>query len=173
MESDFYVSVKERSQSNVTDLLSINRHGSRSEFDLKSKIHEFRTHYALTLRELSRLCGVPVNTLWRMEKGYGAKLANAFKVADAFQVTIYEMWHLPASSARKKARGPSGPASVRELRAKHGWRLEDLSRLCGVSKTTLAAIENGRVPTLKSAVQIAATFGVSLYQIWGGVDGTD
>ena len=114
------------------------------------------------------MSGVPVNAVWRMERGYGASLTNAFKIAEAFQLTVYDVWGIPRGETHQptKAHIESGVSTVRELRLKRGWLLRDLSRLSGVSKTTLARIEDGHSPSLQNAAQIAAALGVSLYQIW-------
>jgi DNA-binding XRE family transcriptional regulator len=103
-----------------------------------------------------------------MERGYGTSLINAFKVANAFQLTIYDIWVIPSENAdqQTRARVEGGVRTVRELRLKQRWLLRDLSRISGVSKTTLARIEDGHVPSLRNAAQIAAAFGVSIYQLW-------
>lgn len=119
-----------------------------------------------SLQRLSIESGIPVNTLWRMESGYGVALRNAFKVADAFRLTIYEVWDIPLREQPKPDARELAGNGVRELRLKHGWRLRDLAEASGVSKTTLAEIERGHMPTLKNAVRIASAFGVSVYAIW-------
>jgi DNA-binding XRE family transcriptional regulator len=103
-----------------------------------------------------------------MERGYGTSLINAFKVANAFRLTVYDVWVIPGENADQQttARLEAGVSTVRELRLKQRWLLRDLSRLSGVSKTTLARIEDGHAPSLRNAAQIAAAFGVSIYQLW-------
>ncbi|MEC9094055.1 MAG: XRE family transcriptional regulator [Planctomycetota bacterium] len=52
---------------------------------------------------------------------------------------------------------------VRSLRKKHNWTLEQLARLCGVSRSMLSQIERGAAnPTLGVAFRIAQAFGLSL-----------
>src|SRR5688500_18553955 len=52
---------------------------------------------------------------------------------------------------------------VRELRKKKGWTLEQLSAACGVSRSMLSEVENGRAnPTVAVAYRIAQAFGMSL-----------
>jgi transcriptional regulator with XRE-family HTH domain len=132
---------------------------------VKCKIYDCRKGYKWTLKELALRSGVPFSTLWRLERGQGTTLTNAYKVASAFQLTIYELWRIPQSGAaiglhRKNL------YSVRELRLQRSWRLHDLAELSGVSKTTLCQIEKGHMPSLKNAVRIAAALDLSVYQIW-------
>ncbi|HZU33183.1 MAG TPA: helix-turn-helix transcriptional regulator [Candidatus Angelobacter sp.] len=103
-----------------------------------------------------------------MEKGYGVSLRNAYKLTRFLQITVYELWpDLKPSqpSARFDAAGLHR-YSVHELRTRLKWRLHDLSEVSGVSKATLVQVENGHVPSLKNAAQIANALGVSVYQIW-------
>ena len=52
---------------------------------------------------------------------------------------------------------------VRDLRRKKGWTLEQLSAACGVSRSMLSEVENGRAnPTVAVAYRIAQAFGISL-----------
>jgi len=133
---------------------------------LKNRISELRKQRSWSLQRLSLESGIPVNTLWRMERGYGIALRNAFKVADAFGLTVYEVWDIRLrEQARPHARTFPGNA-VRELRLNRGWGLKDLVKSSGVSKTTLSEIERGHTPTLKNAIRIASAFGVSVYAIW-------
>jgi transcriptional regulator with XRE-family HTH domain len=134
---------------------------------LKSRIYDVRKQNNLSLKGLSILSGIPVNTLWRMESGYGVTLRNAFKVAKAFQLTIYEVWDIPSRPhAKQNHQSGERATNMRRLRLQRGWRLHDLAKRSGVSKTTLAKIENGHSPTLKNAVRIAGAFGLSVYEIW-------
>lgn len=100
-----------------------------------------------------------------MERGYGVSLRNAYKVAGAFQLTIYELWSIPSTGSTGNA-SEIRPKTVRELRMQRHWRLRDLAEVSGVSKTTLTYIEAGHIPTLRNAVRIATALGVSVYQIW-------
>ena len=133
-------------------------------YPVKCKIYDCRKAYKWTLKELA-LVGVPFSTLWRLERNQGTTLSNAYKVASAFQLTIYELWNIPQSGAAtgldRKNLYWSG-----ELRLQRSWRLHDLAELSGVSKTTLWQIEKGHVPSLKNAVKIADALELSVYQIW-------
>lgn len=99
-----------------------------------------------------------------MERGYGVTLRNAFKIARAFAVTLYELWNVapPGSAARRQ----QGPTSVRKLRLERGWHLGELAKISGVSKATLFDVEGGHTPTLENAIRIANALGVSIYDIW-------
>ena len=99
-----------------------------------------------------------------MEKGYGTALKNAYKIANVFKTTIYEMWEITAIGVAPEGHGKV--ISVSELRLRRGWALSELAKLSGVSKTTLFLIESGHTPTLQNAVKLATTLGVSVYQIW-------
>ncbi len=147
------------------DLLALHAVGQKRDPPLKCKIYDLRKQNKWSLKDLSQLSGIPLNTVWRMERGYGATLRNAFKIANVFGATIYDLWSIPPSGA---GIGPNKEAatSVRELRRQHHWRLSDLAKLAGISKSTLFQIENGHTPTLGNAVKIAAALGVSVYQIW-------
>jgi DNA-binding XRE family transcriptional regulator len=100
-----------------------------------------------------------------MEGGSGTAVTNGYKVAAAFQLTVYDLWSIPASETILFPNNEN-VFSVTELRRKRGWRLRDLAELSRVSKTTLYEIEKGQIPKLESAVSIAAALGVSVYQIW-------
>lgn len=139
----------------IMELLRLHLSDRQRDHPLKSKIYDFRKRNKWTLKELSRLSGVPFNTVWRMERGHGTTLRTAYKVASAFQLTIYEMWSIPPSGDAPDTHWKD-VSSVAELRLQRGWRLHDLSELSGVSKTTLFHIEKGHMPTLKNAVRIAA-----------------
>ncbi len=135
---------------------------------MKNKIRDLRRRRGWSLKKLSELSGVPVNTLWRIENGRGSTLRNAFRIADTFQLTIYELWSIPpcGSGPQVPKSDETGTKTLHQLRAERGWRLRDLSQLSGVSKTTIGLIESGHTPTLKNAIRIAGVFGVSVYQIW-------
>lgn len=52
---------------------------------------------------------------------------------------------------------------VRQLRSSRGWSLEQLSALCGVSRSMLSQIERDQAnPTLAVTLRIAQAFGMSL-----------
>ena len=87
-----------------------------------------------------------------MEGGYGTAVTNAYKVAAAFQLTVYELWSVPASGTAPLPY-QSDVSSVTELRVKRGWRLRDLAELSRVSTTTLFAIEKGQIPKLEECGQ--------------------
>lgn len=137
-----------------------------------SRISQFRTRNGWSLKELSERSGVPQNTLWRMERGYGSTLRNAFKVAEALELTIYELWSgsQKPDDAHANDSSENSPGNVRALRQSRGWTLCDLAKLCGVSKTTLAKIDAGHLPTLNNALRIAAAFGLSVHEIWENSD---
>jgi transcriptional regulator with XRE-family HTH domain len=136
-----------------------------TEQRLRSKIYELRKERKWTLKHLSALSGVPYNTIWRMEGGSGTAVTNAYKVAGAFQLTVYELWSIPPNWTIP-ASDEAHVFSVTELRLKRGWRLRDLAELARIPMTTLFAIEKGQIPKLENAVKIAAALGVSVYQIW-------
>jgi transcriptional regulator with XRE-family HTH domain len=136
-----------------------------TERPLRSKIYDLRKERKWTLKKLSALSGVPYNTIWRMEGGSGTAVTNAYKVAAAFQLTVYELWPIPPNSTIP-ASNAADVSSVTELRLKRGWRLRDLAELSRIPTTTLFAIEKGQIPKLENAVRIAAALGVSVYQIW-------
>jgi transcriptional regulator with XRE-family HTH domain len=52
---------------------------------------------------------------------------------------------------------------VRDLRRRKGWTLEQLSAACGVSRSMLSEVENGRAnPTVAVAHRIARAFGMTV-----------
>src|SRR3954454_22712136 len=58
---------------------------------------------------------------------------------------------------------------VRELRKRKGWTLEQLSAACGVSRSMLSEVENGRAnPTVAVAHRIATAFGMTLGELVDG-----
>ena len=136
-----------------------------TEHPLRSKVHELRREKKWSLKHVSALSGIPYNTIWRMERGSGTAVTNAYKVAAAFQLTVYELWSIPPSGIIPVP-NEADVSSVTELRLKHGWRLRDLVELSRVPTATLFAIEKGQIPKLENAVKIAAALGVSVYQIW-------
>ena len=112
---------------------------------LNNKIHQLRKERRWTLTHLASLSGVPYNTIWRMERGSGTAVTQAYKVAAAFQLTVYDLWSIPPSGTIP-LENEVEVFSVTELRLKRGWRLRDLAELSRVSTTTLFAIEKGRIP---------------------------
>lgn len=136
-----------------------------TEHPLRSKIYELRKERKWTLKHLSALSGVPYNTIWRMERGSGTSVTNAYKVAAAFQLTVYELWSISPVGTIPLP-NEADVSSVTELRLTRGWRLRDLAELSRIPTTTLFAIEKGQIPKLEIAVRIAAALGVSVYQIW-------
>ena len=132
---------------------------------LTNKVCNARKQEQWTLKELSEVSGVPYNSIWRMERGDAPGLIFAYRVADALHTTVYELWSIPPSG-HTMGKAKREHFSVRELRKNRGWSLDILSELSGVSKSTLFSIEEGRTPTLKTGVRIAAALGVSVYQLW-------
>lgn len=56
---------------------------------------------------------------------------------------------------------------MKELRAKHGLKQEDLAALVGVRRETIGNLENGRYnPSLALAWHIAAVFGVPIEEVF-------
>ena len=132
---------------------------------LTNKIHTYRKEKNWTLKKLAELSGVRFNTVWRIENGYSTALKNAYRIANVFQTTIYDLWDIPPSGD-PVASGKNRNLSPVELRTQRGWVLDDLSKLSGVSKTTLFHVEQGHTPALEIAIKIARAFGVSVYEIW-------
>lgn len=95
------------------------------------------------------------------------RLHNAYKIANAFQLTIYDLWDIPqvGNPANAEKHG-AGLKTVRELRLGRRWRLQDLADVSGVSKAALVNIEKGHIPTLKSGLKVAVALGVSIHEIW-------
>jgi transcriptional regulator with XRE-family HTH domain len=118
-----------------------------------------------TLKQLAKVSGVPYNSIWRMERGDAPGLVFAYKVADALQTTVYELWGIPPSG-HEMGNAKTKQFSVREFRKNRGWPLDILSELSGVSKSTIFSVEEGHTPTLATAVRIAAALGLSVYQLW-------
>jgi transcriptional regulator with XRE-family HTH domain len=132
---------------------------------LISKIYEFRKRKRWTLKRLSKLSGIPLNTVWRMEKGYGVTLRNAFTIAAIFGVSVYELWDIVPAGV-SAGMFVKDIASIRQLRRRRRWGLHQLANATGVSKTTLSIVESGHRPTLENAAKIAAALNVSIYDIW-------
>jgi transcriptional regulator with XRE-family HTH domain len=129
----------------------------RTDSSVRNRIRQLRHERKWSLRRLFELSGVPVNTICRMESGNGTTLRNALRIAGAFQLSVYEIWETPPRSETdsKNRRGANGPAlTVHGLRAKRGWRLYDLANVSGVSMSTVASVEKGRLPTLNNALRI-------------------
>ncbi|WP_300253059.1 helix-turn-helix transcriptional regulator [uncultured Subdoligranulum sp.] len=56
---------------------------------------------------------------------------------------------------------------IREYRARHGMKQEDLARLVGVRRETIGNLEKGRYnPSLVLAWNIAKVFGVTIEEIF-------
>lgn len=56
---------------------------------------------------------------------------------------------------------------IREYRAKHDMKQEDLAGLVGVRRETIGNLENGRYnPSLKLAMDIAKIFGVTVEELF-------
>lgn len=56
---------------------------------------------------------------------------------------------------------------IKELRAKHGMRQEELARLVGVRRETIGNLEKGRYnPSLVLAWKIAHVFDVSIEEVF-------
>ena len=80
------------------------------------------------------------------------------------------------SAQRKKTSSEISPAPdpmhrqacerIKQLRASKKWTLEQLSSLCGVSRSMLSQIERGSAnPTLGVTFRIAQAFGISLAEL--------
>ena len=63
---------------------------------------------------------------------------------------------------------------IKEYRARHDMKQEDLARLVGVRRETIGNLEKGRYnPSLVLAWHIAAVFGVPIESVFTVVDGPD
>jgi transcriptional regulator with XRE-family HTH domain len=164
METGFYEQT-DYSSNDILERLRQHLSERHAEHPLRSTIYELRKQKKWSLKHLSALTGVPYNTIWRMERGSGTVVTNAYKVAAAFQLTVYDLWSIPPSGTIPVP-NEADVSSVTELRLKRGWRLRDLAELSRVPTATLFAIEKGQIPKLENAVRIAAALDVSVYQIW-------
>lgn len=132
---------------------------------MKNNIHDLRKRSKWTLKKLAKVAGIPYNTVYRMEQGLGARLQNAYKVAAALQVTVYDLYPiLPPKSVPAAEDGEQH--SVLELRMKRNWPVRQLAKASGVALSTLSNVEKGFPPKVDKAIRIAAALGVSVYQIW-------
>ena len=60
---------------------------------------------------------------------------------------------------------------MRELRAKQGFSQEAFADHCGLHRTAVSLIERGkRVPSLTTLLTISSGFGISLSELFRGVD---
>ena len=60
---------------------------------------------------------------------------------------------------------------IKEYRARHNMKQEELARLVGVRRETIGNLENGRDnPSLKLAMDIAKVFHVSVEELFEFVD---
>ena len=58
---------------------------------------------------------------------------------------------------------------IKEYRAKHGMKQEDLARITGVRRETIGNLEKGRYnPSLVLAWNIAKAFGVTIEDVFTG-----
>jgi transcriptional regulator with XRE-family HTH domain len=78
----------------------------------------------------------------------------------------------PAAASPDERSGPVDDITgqvcrrVRQLRTKRGWSLEELSSLCGVSRSMLSQIERDQAnPTLAVTLRIAQAFGLSIGEL--------
>lgn len=56
---------------------------------------------------------------------------------------------------------------IKEYRAKHDMKQEELAALVGVRRETIGNLENGRYnPSLKLAMDIAKVFGVTVEELF-------
>jgi transcriptional regulator with XRE-family HTH domain len=134
-----------------------------------NRICALRADRNWTLRKLSEVSGISINALWRIEKGGSPMLEKAFQLASAFQLTIYDVWDIPAPVSRAPAYIALLPEKMRlrALRNARGWRLADLARFTGIPASTLSEVQRGANPSLTNAVRIAVTLGVSVNELWG------
>lgn len=131
---------------------------------LRSRIQAHRKKKNWTIRRLSAISGVAYKLVWDMEHGFRPRLTNAYKVASAFGLTVYELWDIPHSGPDVDA--VEFESDLRGQREARGWSLDTFAAMSGVPKNTIYRIENGQVPNLASAARIAAALGVSVYQLW-------
>jgi transcriptional regulator with XRE-family HTH domain len=61
---------------------------------------------------------------------------------------------------------------MRQLRAKRGFSQEAFADHCGLHRTAMSLIERGkRVPNLRTLVIISKGFGITLSELFRGIDG--
>jgi DNA-binding XRE family transcriptional regulator len=102
-----------------------------------------------------------------LEQGRGAVLANAIKLADAFQLTVYELFDIPGPVIVPwLSRAVEKTNQLRSLRVERGWTLDELAKRALVPRSTIAQIERGLGPSLNNGVRIAAALGVTVYDVW-------
>lgn len=145
-------------------MLGLQTYRQRDE-RLKNNIRERRKQNRWTLAQLGEMTGISLKTVWRMERMHGGRIDDAYKVAAAFQVTVYELYSIRPIANIPIATGAE-VYSVRELRLKRNLSLQDLAAASGVARSTIFAIEKGTIPSVDKAVKIAAALKVSVYQIW-------
>ncbi len=56
--------------------------------------------------------------------------------------------------------------NLNKIRTEKGYSLGGLSKSCGVGKTTIFDLENGREPGLSTAYKICKSLKVPLREIW-------
>lgn len=134
-------------------------------YRLDCQISSFRKKRNWTPKKLSAISGLPYNSVWRMERGDVPKLADAYKVACAFDTTVYELWSVPVSNQVVRHAGTKA-LTLRELREERGWSQVEFSQMCGIDEFWISLFERGKMPTLEMAFRLAHVFGVSVYQLW-------
>lgn len=137
----------------------------KHEYSLINRIPFLREQRNWTARKLATLSGLSYNIVWRMNQGGRPKLKDAYRVARAFELTVYEVWGMPTTGHPVSTTGAE-TLPLLERRGECGWSLDTLAELSGVPTTTISRIERGQEPHLDSAFRIAAVLGVSVYQVW-------
>jgi transcriptional regulator with XRE-family HTH domain len=162
---------KKNSERDVSEKACLDAGQSAVSPLLTNRIRYLRREREWTLRKLSEISGISMNALWRMEKGGLPMLPRAFQIAKAFQLTIYDLWDVPApvGCAPSYVALLPNTLKIRALRDAQGWQLADLAKLTCIPKSTLSQIERGALPSLKNAVRIAAALGASVDELWGGL----
>jgi transcriptional regulator with XRE-family HTH domain len=140
----------------------------RSTEQLDNRIRTLRKERNWTLRKLQEISGITLNALWRLEKGGVPTLKNAFRLANVFDLTVYEIWNIPAPAETmpEQVVRLTDRIKVRGLRTVRGLKMKHLASLAELPMSTVSQIERGCVPSLKSAVQIATVLGASVYELW-------
>jgi transcriptional regulator with XRE-family HTH domain len=135
---------------------------------LTNRIRHVRRERKWSLRRLSEISRIPINALWRMEKGGLPMLDRAFQLASAFQITIYEVWNIPDRDTFTPPYLALLPdrIKIRAARNAQGWTLRDLAKAAGIAMSTLSQIERGSSPNLGNAVRIAVALGVPVHKLW-------